>query len=676
MGLKDFFKKEVKAPFVFFLSSLFSSNQNRGKDANYLKEYEGWVYSCVKVRAEAVGNINLKLIKGEKELASNELLDLLNKVNPQMTKANLFETTQAFLDLTGNAFWFLARDNDGTGKIREIWPLRPDKVSIIADKNNPLMVGGYIYHNQDGSKVPFNKNEILHFKEFNPLGVHPYPHRGMGVVEASYYAIATDNEVKKWNLNFFKNSARADGFLTKETAMTQDELEKLRAQWNNQYGGSANAHKVGILSGGLKWQDITRSQRDMDFIEQRRFSRDEILALFRVPKPVLGITEDVNRANAEASDYIFASRAIKPLMQKIVDTLNEFMAPEFGTDLWFDFTSPVPENEAHLLQEYSLGINKWYSRNEIRALKGLPPTKNGDTIFGTLAEIPIDEAPPKPKQIEKPEIKKKEKPKSKTEKKIDEFISKLPKEEKEPPKQLSEGAIKNYVDLWKKVFEVETQPLVEKIGAFFEKQKNEVLNNLTNELKGLEKKEYHFKAVEDILFDKEDAFEAGVNFITPEINRYVAEAGDRATLLTGIGATFDPETPAIKNFVKERADYFSKTINETTAEKLSETLRVGLSENEDLNQLTDRIGSVYEEAKGYRAYRIARTEISASSNFSAIEAYKQGGVKKIEWLVVMPCEECEVNAGEIVKIGEAFASGDSEPPVHPNCVCTTIPVFE
>ncbi|RTK92487.1 MAG: phage portal protein [Rickettsiales bacterium] len=37
----------------------------------------------------------------------------------------------------------------------------------------------------------------------------------------------------------------------------------------------------------MEYKAINMSQKDMDYIEQRRLSRDEILAAFKVPKAIL-----------------------------------------------------------------------------------------------------------------------------------------------------------------------------------------------------------------------------------------------------------------------------------------------------------------------------------------------------------------------------------------------------
>lgn len=656
---------------------------------DYIGEYKNWVYACVKARAEEVGNIKLILRdkKTGEEIKEHEILTLLNSVNKGMTKNDLFEFTQAFKDLDGNAFWYLARDGkDGKGKIQAIYLLKPDKVRIVIDKTNPLLVQGYLYTQPDGQVIPFKPEEILHHKDFDPRAAHPFPHRGMGIVEAAAFAIDTDNSARDWNLNFFKNSARPDGILITdgEAVMDQDEYQRLSEEWNEQHAGSGNAHKISVMSGGLKYIELTRNQKDMDFVNQRQFSRDEILALFRTPKSIIGITDDVNRSNAETSVYIFALRTVKPLMQKMVNTLNENLVPEFdpSESVILDFVSPVTEDREQILNEYNLGYGKWLSVNDIRRREGLPEIKEGDKIYLSNQlnpELYIEA--PKPEQIKTAKPVKKGKVNLKIEKKtlgeevLEKYIAKLPKSKREQNNARKGLANKEaYIEAYMKRVNNYGQ-LKKQLREYFAKQEKEVQKNLREEMKGLEAKEYKLKGLEDVIFDSQKAVSTGISLITPFIEEYLKQGGDAAA--NEVDISFDMNDKKVQEFIPKRAQYFAETINDSTREELLSSIQQGIDAGESLNELSTRIANIYGKAKDYRTDMIARTETAAASNFGSIEAYKQAGVESHQWIVVDPQDDdCLENDGEIVKIGDSFPNGDTEPPVHPNCQCTTIPIFD
>jgi hypothetical protein len=109
----------------------------------------------------------------------------------------------------------------------------------------------------------------------------------------------------------------------------------------------SKAHRVAILEGGMKWIDRSFTQRDMQFVEAREVKRDTILEAFGFPKPMLGITSDVNRANAEAAEYVFAKWLISERLDRWRDWLNFQLLPLYGSTgqgLEWDYDSPVSEN--------------------------------------------------------------------------------------------------------------------------------------------------------------------------------------------------------------------------------------------------------------------------------------------------------------------------------------------
>lgn len=685
--ISEVFTKGVTAiPFIASIAGRYNFATTALLRRDYLREYKNWVFACVQARAEEVGNIKLKLLRKGEEVEQHELLDLINRVNAAMTKHELLFATQAFKDLDGNAFWYLARDQKGKGKIVEIYPLRPDRVVIIPSKTNPLEIEGYIFTQPDGQRVPLGAHEVLHHKNFNPLGGHPFPHRGMGVVEAAAWAIDTDNEARAYNYNFFKNSARPDGILTTpgDSALSQEEYKRLKEEWNAEHRGSDNASKIAVLTGGMKWEEIERTQNDMQFVQQRTMSRDEILSLFRVPKSILGITDDVNRANAEAAIYVFALRTITPLMQQLVDTLNEFLVPEYGDDLELTFDSPVVEDRKKDLEEYAAALPpgaSWMSINEIRKRENLPPIVGGDALYAPLTAIAIGSVPEeKPKNLPKPESKTEEKkePATGAEKELEKLLESRKAKTLFPVperahivKEISSEARENYITLWKRLVGAHTSQLEQALRTFFEAQEKEVLERAQRELKFIGKR----KAAGDFLFDSNTAISAGISLITPYLREYIKNSGVAAAALIGL-QNFNESSDVLNRFVESRAQMFAESINGTTREALLTSIKEGLDNGEGLDGIENRIASVYGIAKGSRTQTIARTEASAAGNEASKAAYQQGGIEQWQWVVVSPEDTgCLENDGAIVKIGDAFPDGDTQPPVHPNCECTTIPYF-
>jgi len=356
----------------------------------YLESANSWVYACSYAIADEIAKIKIRLYKRESELESKEvnkhpILDLVYGVNPFTTKFDHFWLTQLYLELAGEAPWLVSRGENG--KPNALFLLRPDKLKINYDEKT--IIGGYTYELGGGETMSIKREDIIFIKYPDPVKQF----RGRGTLAAAKETYAIDRYSEQWNLTFFKNQARPDAILTTEQRLTQEQLERLRKDWEKKYQGREKHGQMAILGGGLKYNILQLSQKDMEFLDQQRFSRDKILAIFRVPKPIVSVTEDVNRSNADVAAYTFARWTISPKMTRIVEFLNEFLIPMFDDtgDLYFDFDDPVPENLDLKIKEYkaALGPSGWLTINEVRAYENLPPVEGGDALYRPMTELPV-----------------------------------------------------------------------------------------------------------------------------------------------------------------------------------------------------------------------------------------------------------------------------------------------
>ncbi len=368
------------------------------KADEYLKSYQNYVYTATSAIAQEVASIELKLLKKTKdeveEVKEHEALSLLHFANSLTTQYDLIESTQTYSELIGEAFWVVFRDNNK--RPREIWPLRPDWVKVIPSPTD--VIDHYIY-NPGGistEKVKIPRENMVPFRYFNPTN----PYRGKGSVQAAAMPIDIFDFAQQHNRNFFFNSAEAGLVFLTDKVLKKEVIDRFTKQWQSTYGGRENAHKIAFLGGGFKMEKSGTTAKEMDFANLHRIMRDDILAVFKVPKTVLGLTEDVNRANAEATTRAFMERVITPRMRKFVNTLNEFYLPMFGeTELFFDFEDPAPEDVEKKLLVYENGLKYgWLTPNEVREMENLDSKEGGDDL--RPASVSLDEVQEMESQIE------------------------------------------------------------------------------------------------------------------------------------------------------------------------------------------------------------------------------------------------------------------------------------
>jgi len=172
----------------------------------------------------------------------------------------------------------------------------------------------------------------------------------------------------------------------------------------------------------------------------------------------------------------------------------------------------------------------------------------------------------------------------------------------------------------------------------------------------------------------------------PHVRDALIAAGKEAVEEVTTGLSFNVTNPRVAAFINSKVVKFSKEVNQTTRDYLKREFVAGLAEGEGIPQLRKRVQKVFENATKARAEMIARTEIIGSSNYGAMEGYKQAKVPKKAWLATRDTvtrDEHRNIDGEEVGIDEKFSNGlrypgdPSGPPESViNCRCTILPLVE
>lgn len=403
-------KKQQKEKLFDVLGGFLQFNSNKLSNqtsisTKILAANKGWVYRNNDVIAQEVAKIEFELYtiglsNGEivyNEVETHPLLTLLDRPNEETTKSDSIYTIQSHKKLSGDAFWLKIRTN---GQVTALRQLPPDKVELNLrppTPEDPTVIESYTYKDViKGNKVEvtYKPDDIIHFKKPNPNN----PFRGYGAVEALAETIDLDNLTTETTTQFFKNGAISNFVLSTDSKVTDEQLKRLRAEMRTTYGGASNAYKTMILGGGLKPVDISFSNKDQEFLGQLAWYRDKIMVGFGNTKASIGIVDDVNRASYDGSYAGWLKSTVKPDMESIVNTLNEFLVPEFGDNLVLGFCDPIPEDRADDVIEaeklYKAGL---ITLNEGREIVDLDPvTEGGDDFYSAQPAVGIVDPADKP----------------------------------------------------------------------------------------------------------------------------------------------------------------------------------------------------------------------------------------------------------------------------------------
>jgi HK97 family phage portal protein len=278
-----------------------------------------WVYIAINRIAGAAALVPLHVVRleGERQIAveRHPLEDLLDAPNPYISRFELMEQTIGMLELTGNAYWFLASDG---GVPAQIWPLRPDRISIVPDAAN--FVKGYIYE-IDGLRIPLDVVEVVHFKRWHPAN----DYYGLSALESGRLAIQSDRSMAEWNRNTFgQDNGVPAGIVSVKDHVTDADFERIKRDWRQTYGGPQR--RTAFLRGGqVEWHNIGLSHTDLDFLKGREAHRNEILNLFGIPVGL--VSENATEANAKVAERLFVERTLWPKLVRLAQKITQEMLP-------------------------------------------------------------------------------------------------------------------------------------------------------------------------------------------------------------------------------------------------------------------------------------------------------------------------------------------------------------
>lgn len=674
-------EKDVLGGFIDFQMNQLSDETKVSK--KLLAANTGWVFRNNDVIAKEVAQLEYELysvrVVGKEldfvEIDQHPLLEVLDRMNEFTTKYEGLYTTTSHRNLAGDAFWL----KDGSGvNLKNLYILPPDKVELVLGKveGTQRIIQGYHYRDSikgDPVDREYAADEVIHFKVPDPKNSY----RGYSKVAAAADVIDLDNYSQEAQKALYKRGLINNFVLSTDNRVTPEQMKELRAELKANYSGVDNAFKAMILGGGLEPKTIQQSNKEMEQIAQQEWVRDKITAIFGNSKAVIGVTDDVNRANADASLLHWKRTTVKSEMQGIVDTLNEFLVPEYGSNLLLTFCSPVPEDDASDTDNITkLVQSNIITINEARQMMDIDPIKDPNADQLRQSGSSTD---PIPKSIENVSYQKHlrrmgiykslENRKNIIEslKPIAKKMVKKPKVKEEPQVKFTSFGEQQAWDYYNKQMDIiETHEVIfqNKVEKYIDRLIEKVLSNVPEEVADMQRKQ---------LFNEDQELEEAKKDFTPILVAVSVAARQLALQLIN----FDKPLidTGIEAKVAERVTWFAKSMLDTDKDKLIDIISEGVQQGQSIPNIRNTITETFATYSKTQAERVARTEVAHASVQASIDAWSDSGVVEgYEWIVASPNDECLDYAGMVKDSPDDFPEG--APPIHPNCKCDLIPVLK
>ncbi|MDI3330138.1 MAG: phage portal protein [Micrococcus sp.] len=246
--------------------------------------------------------------------------------------------------------------------------------------------------NGQRGKRSFKADEVLAILGYSPDGALG----GMSPLESLRAVLAEEYEAARMRQQTFRNGARASGYIERPAPTSSSQnwskeaRERFRASWRSQYsGGGPEAGGTPILEDGMKFVAASQTAKDLQYIESRKLTREEVASAYHIPPPMVGLLDKATFSNIKEQHKHLYQDTLGPWLQRIQQELMRQVLAEFGdtSGLYLEFNLEEKlrgsfEEQAAQLQT-SVG-GPWLTRNEARAMRNLPALEGGDELIVPL----------------------------------------------------------------------------------------------------------------------------------------------------------------------------------------------------------------------------------------------------------------------------------------------------
>lgn len=305
---------------------------------------------------------------------TNELWRLINyRPNRYQTRTEFIEQLMLNLVTRGNCYAAIQRSG---GKIRSLIPIPSAQMTpIIADNGDKI----YQQSTPNGNVKVYAEESIWHVKLFGNgvVGLSPLSYA------ASTLGIAIDQSNRMGELA--ANGGKTNGILTVDQALKPEQKEQIKKSFAGLQEG--NKASLFVLEAGFNYQQTSLSPTDMQLLESRRFSIEDVARFNGVPSVLINDTSASTAwgSGIEQINMGFYKLNLKPYLERIESSIKRHLMPSTmwdETDIEFNFDSLLRADKSTRLDAQAKAVNAGLLMpNEGRAEEGLPPADGGDKIY-------------------------------------------------------------------------------------------------------------------------------------------------------------------------------------------------------------------------------------------------------------------------------------------------------
>lgn len=344
---------------------------------------------CVGIRSEMLASVGLFVFRrtadGGRERADDLALYgvLHDQWNPNLSAFEGREMMIRDLDTFGNAFARIERN--ARGQVAALWPEPWGNVAVEKLPSGRLR---YRVTSSAGGVAVLLQEEVLHVR--GPLrrdGV-----LGRSPIEIARGALGLALSQTETAGAFAGNMLRPSGLVTFTEKLGKEARENVRTELAA-FAGSTNAGKVMVMDGGARFDRMTFSPDDAEFLDSRKLANEDVARIFGIPPTAVGITDKATYSNTEQEARALVQNALGPLAARIEAAMMRCLLTDAGRRTFYvehDLSALLRGDVQARFEAYRIGREIGaLSPNDVRRRENEPPIANGDVYHQPANWVPL-----------------------------------------------------------------------------------------------------------------------------------------------------------------------------------------------------------------------------------------------------------------------------------------------
>lgn len=192
------------------------------------------------------------------------------------------------------------------------------------------------------------------------------------------YSLATEIASQLYTFSYFKNSTKTGIILAMEEG-SRDDAQRNKETLTNEFANPDSSWKPMLLLGGMKLVRESANTSDVQYLEIRKFNREECCAAMGTPPSLLG-QENSKGSDKEEDKLSFEEETVRPRSELILNKITKYFYKLFpGQANKFEIVPGVKgRSSLHLMKIAQLQLMCGGTPNESRKLLGLPEYRGED----------------------------------------------------------------------------------------------------------------------------------------------------------------------------------------------------------------------------------------------------------------------------------------------------------